>query len=409
MHKHPRQLRPEEEPFAADSKAAFLNKTTWLANSILYVVIALFVLGMIWAYFAKIDQSTNGQGVVISSSYEKVIQSLDGGIVKKIVVHEGETVQKNQPLLLLDDTRYAAQYQEGHTKYLSLLALVARLSAESQDQDVIHFPEELTEKPELTERETHLFQIRRDAYHNEVGALQNSYDLGLKQIAILQPLVKAGVVSQLEFLRTEQATSDAKSKLLEMRDRYHEQVMTDLNQHKGELAAAKQANLVLEDKMVDTTLTSPVHGIVKKIYISTVGGVIQSGSNIMEIVPLEDALLVQVHISPADIAFVHVGQPAVVKVMAYDYSIYGSLAGTVEYISPDIVQEEKPALQAKEPAGYYLVNVRINQNYIAYKGLHLPIIPGMTTSVQIKTGSRTVMEYILKPIMKAKMDALHER
>ncbi len=401
-------VHPEDEEFISDYKAAFLNKTTFWANSILFALCSFLIIALTWAYFAEITQVTTGQGVVISSSYEKVIQSLDGGIVKGILVHEGDTVRAQQPIMLLDPTRYRGEYEQAYDKYLALLAMVARLTAESQNRDHVVFPTELNDQKDLITRETHLFETRSANYQDEVSTLQKGYDLGLRQIAILQPLVKKGVTSELELIRTERETNDSKTKLLEAKSKFHEQVWTDLNEKKAELAEIKENLTVLKDKMIRTTIRSPVYGMVKKIHISTVGGVIQPGNNIMEIVPLEDTLLVQVHVNPADIAFVRLGQTAIVKITAYDYSIFGDLHGKVEYISPDLVQEEKPSAAMKDSAGFYLVNVRTNKSYLDYKGNKLPIIPGMGVSVQIQTGTKTVMQYLLKPLMKAKTEALHE-
>jgi adhesin transport system membrane fusion protein len=407
MSTKPKVHRDDEE-FISDYKAAFLNKTTFWANSILYALSALLIIALIWAYFAQITQVTTGQGIVISSSYEKVIQSLDGGIVKEIMVHEGDLVHADQPIMLLDPTRTSGEYEQANKKYLALLAMVARLTAESKNQDEIIFPSELNDQPDLISRETHLFETRRRNYQEGVTTLQKGYDLGLRQTAILEPLVKKGVASELELTRTERETNDSKSKLLDVKNKFQEQVWTDLNDKNAELAQVKENLTVLKDKMVHATIRSPVYGMVKKIHISTVGGVIQPGNNIMEIVPLEDTLLVQVHVNPADIAFIHLGQSAVVKITAYDYSIFADLQGKIEYISPDVVQEEKASATAKDTGPFYLVNVRTSKSYLDYKGSKLPIIPGMGVSVQIQTGTKTVMQYLLKPLMKAKTEALHE-
>lgn len=401
----------KDEKFITDSKAALMNEISPAADVTIITVVGFIFIAAIWAYFGEIDQTISGTGVVIPSSRVKTIQSLDGGILQEIYVTEGQMVQKDQKLLVMDDTRYKSEYQQLYEQYLALQAMVARLSAETQDKKDIIFPADLKNRPEIVESEERLFQTRRQSLKDEVAVLQQSYDFANKEIAMYAPLIKTGVSSQLELLRAERSANDIQSRIFEKQGKFREDAWEELNRRQGELAATKEKLMGLKDKMVHTTITSPVHGIIKKINVVTVGGVIQPAVNIMEIVPLGDTLLVQAKVNSADIAFVHIGATASVKIDAYDYSIYGDLKGTVEYISADIIEDtaDRNASSARGAPRYYLVNVRTKQDYLLHHGEKLPIIPGMTANVQITVGKRTLLQYIFKPIIKAKSEALRER
>lgn len=411
MSKETKKERSEDEEYMSDAKAALLSKPTKFASSILYLIVLLLVISLIWAYFSKIDQITIGEGKVIPFSEVKIIQSLDGGTLSEILVDEGNFVKKNQILAKLDDTRYTADYSTAREKFLALSATVARLSAEAQEIDHIEFPADVSkEKPDLVTRETKLFQTRRDSLKTELINLQNVYESAEKEVQMYPPLLEKGYVSKVQYMRSQQTAYSAKQKLLERQNQFRESVLAELTQRKGELASLTEQIISLRDKMLHTVLRSPVDGIIKKINIATVGGVINPGMDIMEIVPLSDSLIVQVHVKPIDIAFVHLGQAAIVKITAYDFSIYGSLEGKVEYISPDVIEDTKQNLAPGQSApSYYLVNVRTDKSYFGNDKHKMPIIPGMSATVYIKTGKKTVLDYLLKPLLKAKEEALRER
>lgn len=397
-----------DEEYADDKRSALLGKATPLARMLLYVIGGFFVIILVWAYFASIEQNTIGDGKVIPSSQVKIIQSLDGGIISKIMVREGEIVNKDTVLMQLDKTRYQAEYDAGYAKYLTLLATLARLNAEANDDAAIRFPKELESYPDIIKRETKLFETRRASLRDEITLLQKNAEVSSKQLNMYAELLPKGYVSKLEYYRAQQALTEVKIKIIERRANYYEDVKTELTKTQGELETLREQIVSLKDKMQRTTLYSPVKGIVKNIDKVTVGGVVTPGEPIMSIVPLEDTLLIETRIQPSDIAFIKVGQSASVKITAYDFSIYGSLKGRVEYISADTIEEKQPSAAATQTE-YYIVNVRTNKNYLgSEKNKHL-IMPGMTATVHIETGRKTVLQYLLKPLIKAKEEALRER
>lgn len=407
-------IPPDEEAFISDSKAAVLNKTTFIENAILYTIALLFIVFLIWAYFAKIDQVTIANGKVIASSKDKIIQSVDGGVVKKIYVSEGTLVEPNQILVQLDDTRYSSDYQNTYNKYLALTAMVARLKAETQGSDHIDFTDEFKkEHNDLVLRETKLFDERKKDAKIENEILQNVLDIANKEFDMYNKLVGQGIISMLDYYRAERNVFDVKEKILLKQASFRETTLTEYNQRAGELASITEQLKGLYDKIINSTIRSPVHGIVKKISIATIGAVVMPGTDIVEIVPLSDKLLVEAHISPSDIAFIHVGEPATIKFTAYDYTIYGSMKGTVEYVSADTVEEPKQNftgdLNDKLLPVYYVVKIKTDGNVLERGKIRYPILPGMTTTVYILTGKKTILEYLLKPLLKAKEEALKER
>lgn len=402
-------LRPDDEDFMSDKKAAFLNKPTLLANSVLLLIALLLVVGLIWAYFGTVEQRTIGNGKVIPSTEDKVVQSLDGGIIDKILVHEGESVEPQQPLVKLDDVRYTSDFKNGYAKYLALSAETSRLFAETQDSDTIEFSKDVLKYPELVQRETKLFQARKQSLEQEIKNLTDSLALAKDEFKMYEQLVKKGVVTKLDYDRAKTNINDIQEKIYEKEDQFRENALTQLNQRKADLESVVEALIGLRDKMIRTTLRSPVKGIIKKIYITTVGGVINPGMDILEIVPISDTLLIEARIQPSDIAFIKIGQTATVKITAYDYSIYGSLIGKVEYISADAIEEPKTSPLEKTPTSYYLVRIRTDKSYLGTQKHPLPIMPGMTTIVNIVTGKKTVLDYLMKPLLKAKEEALRER
>lgn len=404
------EVKKDDFDFISDSKAALLNKSTPLAGVVLYSVFALISVSIIWAYFAPIDQMTVGEGKVIPSSEVKVIQSLDGGIIQSIKVEEGELIKKNQVLLEFDDTRYKSDYEQGREKYFALTATIARLKAETQGLEKVNFPLELEEEhSDLIHTETKLFEARKMALEQELSVLQKNYELAQGVVKIYEPLLKTGVVPKIDYYRAEQASNEIQRNILTLKDKYRQDALTELNQRKGDLAVVTEALTSLKDKMQRTTIYSPVNGVIKKIYVHTIGAVIQSGQPIMEIVPVEDSLLIQARVKPSDIAFIKIGQKATVKISAYDFSIYGSLDGKVEYISADTLEDSKPDMTINpNERTYYLVNIRTHKSHLGSEHYKLPIIPGMGATVYIKTGKKTILEYILKPLIKAKEESLRE-
>lgn len=372
---------------------------------LLFVFLVVFV---IWAYNSNIEEVTRGQGSIIPSSREQVIQSLDPGILTQMLVEEGEIVKKGQILLKLDDTRSSAVLRESEAKVDNLEAVRARLRAEAHGV-ALTFPDHVD--PELKDRETVVYRAHKKELEDAVGNLKRSKSLLDKEIGITAPMVQKGVMSEVELLRMRRQSSELGLQISERTNKYASNANNELVRIESELAQAKENMAMRADPVERSLIRAPMRGIVKNIRINTIGGVISAGQDILEIVPLDDNLLVEAYIRPQDVAFIHPGQGAVVKLTAYDYSIYGGLKGTVTLISPDTLRDQKRPgdLKLNPNEAYYRVIIKITQNDLTDKnGKSLDIIPGMIASVDIKTGEKTVFQYLIKPITRLKQ-AMQER
>lgn len=373
------------------------------------VLFAIFlVVFVIWAYNSPLEEVSRGQGNVIPSSGEQVIQSLDPGIITEMKVKAGDVVEKGQVLLKLDDTRSSAVLRESEAKVANLEAMVARLRAEAHGTQ-LSFPKGISN--ELIQREQAAYAARRRSVVEAVRDLANSKASLDREINITAPMVKQGVVSEVELLRMQRQSHDLALQIAERRNKYAEEANNQLVQSESELAQAKE-NMAMRADPVDRSLVrAPMRGIVKDIKINTVGGVVNAGQDIMTIVPLDDKLLVEAYINPRDVAFIHPGLPAVVKISAYDYAIYGGLDGKVTLISPDTMSNQARTDQLKLDPNqvYYRILVQTDGNNLKDKnGKSLPIIPGMIATVDVKTGEKTVFQYLIKPITRMKQ-AMQER
>ncbi|PSJ80308.1 HlyD family type I secretion periplasmic adaptor subunit [Neisseria iguanae] len=378
-----------------------------------WVIILFFlflVVFVIWAYNSPIEEVTRGNGNVIPSSREQVIQSLDPGIITEIAVKEGDIVEKGQILLKLDDTRSSAVLRESAAKVANLEAMVARLKAEAYNT-ALTFPKEVSN--ELRVREQAAYNARRRAVTDAIQSLSLSKAALDKEIEITAPMVAQGVVSEVELLRMQRQSSELTLQIAERRNRYMADANNELVQAESELAQAKENTAMRADPVERSQIRAPLRGIVKNIQINTVGGVVNVGQDIMQIVPLDDKLLVEAYIRPQDVAFMSPGLSAVVKISAYDYAIYGGLDGRVTLISPDTVsnsmQNRANDLKLDPNQVYYRILVQTNSNSLKDKnGKEMPIIPGMVATVDVKTGEKTVFQYLIKPITRMKQ-ALSER
>lgn len=393
--------------FMRDMQQAMVNDRQKSSMALLVLIIALLVAAGIWAYFSKLEEITRGDARIIASSREQVIQSLEGGILAEMMVREGATVQAGQPLLRIDETRARSSYQEGYRKALSLKASAARLRAESRGTE-LKFPDDVLADRESVQNETDTFNARRDALQQATASTRASQALIAREIAITKPMVAKGLVAEAELLRLQRQHNDLQMTMQERINKHRVDAANDLSKVEAELAQVREALTAREDQMTRTVLTAPVNGIVKNIRMNTRGGVVQPGQDIMEIIPLEDQLLVEAKIRPHDVAFLRPGLPATVKISAYDYAIYGGLKGQVELISPDTLRDDEKRAAAPGEDRYYRVLVRTEDSTLSAGGKSLPIIPGMTASVEIRTGEKTVMDYILKPILKMR-EAMRER
>ena len=430
--------------YMSSTHAVMVHTTPSGARIIIWAVLLFIFIAIIWASFATLDEVTRGSGKVIPSSQIQVIQNLEGGIVSELKVHEGQVVNKGDVLLHIDNTRFMSSLRENTQHYLSLKAKNARLKAETEGLPFEIPADALAEYPELVEQERVLYESRQKeletsreilkqqisqrrqdlaAFTAKLEQNKRSYALLNKELGMTRPLVAQGVMSEVEMLRLERQANDVKGeissaeismlreqskleealkKLEEAEINFKNLAHVELNETAAELRRLAETSLALEDRVKRTTVRSPVRGTIKQLLVNTIGGVVQPGSDLVEIVPLEDNLLVEAKIRPSDIAFLHPGLKAIVKITAYDFSIYGGLEAKVERISADTITDE-------EGESYYIVRVRTNQSYIDSPGAPLPIIPGMLTEVNILTGKKSVMGYLLKPILRARERAMRER
>ncbi len=407
----------------------------------LFDILQIILFGIFLEYL----EFTRGEGRVIPSRYVQMVQNLEGGIVAEIYVKQGQRVERGEPLVRLDDTRFASSLRESDVTRYQLQAKTARLRAETRGED---FPvEQLISEgvPErIVENERQLFAVRTRENNNnnqilrqqsvqksqelsewkaKYSQLRRSYNLLNSELKMTQPLVAEGAISQVEILRLRRQLNDllgdmqaaelsiprVKSALQEVEEKliaatstFRSQAQADYNEARSELSRLSEASQALVDRVDRTTITSPVTGTIKQLFVKTLGGIIQPGVDIVAIVPTEDNLRVEAKVRPADIAFLYPGQTATVKFTAYDFAIHGGLSGEVVHISPDTIVDE-------EGESFYLVQIETEQSFLDSSDKSLPIIPGMTVYADILTGQKTVLDYILKPLLKTKQLALKER
>ncbi|MER1974600.1 HlyD family type I secretion periplasmic adaptor subunit [Pseudocitrobacter faecalis] len=367
------------------------------------LVAVMFLCFLGWAYFFKLDEVTTGTGTVEPSGRDQVVQSLEGGILYHLNVKVGDIVEQGQPLAQLNRTKTESDVQEAQSRLYAALATSARLNAEVNNTSLV-FPDELKSQPELIASETALYTTRREALTRSISGLEEGIRLVNRELGMTQPLVKQGAASSVEVLRLQRQLNEMQNKITEIRTQYYVRAREDLAKANADAQAQRSVIRGREDSLTRLNFTAPVRGIVKDIDVTTVGGVIAPGGKLMTIVPLDEQLLIEAKISPRDVAFIHPGQASLVKITAYDYSIFGALAGEVAVISPDTLQDE-----VRRDVYYYRVYIRTNSNHLQNRaGQSFPIFPGMVATVDIKTGRKTVLDYLLKPFNKAR-EALRER
>ncbi|MCU0757747.1 MAG: HlyD family type I secretion periplasmic adaptor subunit [Steroidobacteraceae bacterium] len=396
-------LRGEDLAYATDMQQALLGERSRASGVSLALMAAVLVAALAWAASTRVEEVTKGEARIIPSSREQVIQSLEGGILKELRVREGDVVAAGQPLLRIDPTKADASFKEGRSKELALRATIARLEAESRGTP-LRFPPPVAADGELVRNETAAYLARRRALEQGIAALKRSKGLLEREIAMTRPMVERGLVAEVELLRMERQYNELDLQVNERDNKYRADAAAELSRSEGELAQLDGVLAARKDMLDRTVIRAPLRGTVKNVRVNTIGGVIQPGQDIMEIVPLEDQLLVEAKIPPREVAFLRPGLPAQVKLTAYDYTIYGALDGTVELISPDTLREERKA----DEASYYRVLVRTRQASLRAGGKDLPIIPGMTATVEVRTGEKRVLDYLLKPVLRSQ-EAFRER
>jgi membrane fusion protein, adhesin transport system len=414
-------MQQSDFAFANDIRAAAELRTPKTARMLLGATVALLVTFVLWAHFAVLDEVKRGDGRVIPARQIQVVQSLEGGIIDQILVHEGDIVRQEQPLMRINDTKFASEFGEVRERRGAVAARVARLEAEAQGLAELKFLDELIRSaPRAVETERSVFETRTrkvaqdiDVLSQQQARLSENLKLLNREVELTRRLHVQKVVPEIEMLRLERQASETRGQLAETLSRienvktaFRSQADEDLAKSKGDLAVLDENIKSAQDRVRRTELQAPVYGIVNKINLTTIGAVVQPAQNLVEIVPLEDTLLVEGRIRPQDIAFIRSGQDAVVKVTAYDSSVYGSLKGKVERVSADTIVDEK--LERDKRETFYRVIVRTEKNHLGTAERPLPIIPGMVATVEVLTGEKSVLDYLLKPARTLREEALRE-
>jgi adhesin transport system membrane fusion protein len=367
-----------------------------------FVAVAVFSA---WAYWAEIDEITRAPGAVIASSRTQVIQSQDGGTIADMLVREGDVVEAGQLLLRFDQTRSQASFLEARAKAAGLAATAARLRAEMLGGQP-EYPDSVEPYPEFSRNQTQLFKKRRAALDEEIQSIRGMMRLVRQELDMTEPLLKTGDVSRTEVLRLQRQLVEMQAQITNRRNKFFQDAQAELSKVEEEMATLEQTLAQRQSQVEFTELRAPVKGVVKNVRITTLGGVVRPGEEVMQIVPLEDDLVIEAKVSPADIAFLKPGLEVSVKLDAYDYTIYGNLQGQLFYISADTLSED--LRQGEQP--YYRVQVRTQgRRFSARPNDQLDILPGMTASIEVKTGQRTVLQYLLKPVVKTLSESLGER
>ena len=440
-----KNLTEEDRKYLSDINAAVLFGVPIRYHLLSVIIICFILTAMYWAKHAMLDEVTRGTGKVVPTIQIQTVQNLEGGILTEIYVQEGSLVDKGQILMRLDDVQFSGKLAESKLKYYELLANHTRLAAEVENKELV-IPDEIQKKyPILAKRTTQLYQSNVDQHKATIHILEekvqqkkqaileqrakiNQLRIGLgllrKEIDLSEPLVPEGAISEVEILRlkrseneikgelsaTEHSIPRLKSELQEAKDmilesniKYRAEVLTEHNEVKADLDQISALLASMEDRVARTQIYSPVKGTVKQIKINTLGGVVRPGMDLIDIVPTEDRLLVEAQIRPSDIAFLHPGQTAMIKLTAYDYSIYGGLEATLTHISADTIYDPE------KEQDFYIIRLITDENSIAHGGQTLDIIAGMIVDVDILTGEKSVLDYILKPILKTRDKAMKER
>lgn len=430
-----------EFDFMKDADSIIIGQEPLRARVLTYALGGAVVLFVVWAALVQVDEITRGDAKVIPSRQLQVLQSLDGGIVSQILVKEGDMVTENQVLLQVDSTRFESSVRENRSQYLSLLAKAARLRAIGENKPFVPPPEAVAEDPRTVDEERRLYETatselqtqlliarqqlaQRSQELNEASAKKRqaaqSYESTSRELAVTKPLLSSGAVSEVELLRLQRdvdrfkgegdiagsqiarvqaSISESARKIQEVELTYRNTASKEYSETMARLNSLAQSGTGLADRVKQSALRSPVKGTIKRLLVNTVGGVVQPGRDVVEIVPLEGRLLLEAKVAPRDIGFLKPGQRAIVKFTAYDFSVYGGLNASLEHIGADSVTDER---------GNVFYTVRVATDQAALQG-NLPIIPGMVAEVDIITGKKTILSYLLKPVLRAKSAAMTER
>lgn len=442
---HKERIIEKDIAYMSSLSQAALEKPTHKSQIIVWIILLVIVWLIYWASVAELDKIVRGEGKVVPSSKIQIIQNLEGGIVEELFIQTGDMVKKGQVLIKLDNTQFASSFGESELKEAELLSKAQRLAAEAFDKPFeVNLEAEMESNTKnLYQREYQLYQARQkqikttdrilveqieqkklelqDAYSQQ-KQLTRSLNLLRKEVSFMKPLVKQGIASQVDLLKLEREENDALSELkaiqfsipriksaiaeargkrIDAQETFANEAHEELNKVLAEKEQLKQSISALQDRVDRTDIKSPVNGTVKQMFVNTIGGVVQPGSDIVEIVPDDDSLVLETKIQPADIGFIYAGLKAKVKFTAYDFAIYGGLDGTVKQISADTITDE-------EGKSFYVARIETDKNHLGTESSPLYLLPGMTASIDVIVGKHTVLDYILKPIIKARDTALRE-
>lgn len=371
--------------------------------SIWMALIGIVVL-IVWASFAKIDQVTRAKATVIASARTQEIQASEGGVLTELAVTEGQDVEKGQLLVVLEEERAKAAVDNSASKTAALKAKLARLNAEIFEKPLV-FPKEVQNYPEYVQNQTALYNRRRQAINEDVSSLEKMLVLANRELRMNEPLLEFGDVSQADVIKLRRQVADIEAQINNKRNKYFEEAQAEMTKAQEELDTETEQLRDRVQVLEEKRLMSPTRGKIKNINVTTIGGVVKPGEVILQILPTSSDLIIEAKVSPADIAYVQEGQDATVKLDAYDYSIFGAMNGTVNYISPDTLIEQTP----KGEEAYYRVLIIITGAEFKGRGDKIVIKPGMTASVDIKAMKRTVLSYLTKPITKTLSEGMGER
>ena len=387
-------------PLAAAQVDEALPRSTW----VLYLMVGFVVCFITWAALADVDEVARAEGRIVPDGQIQIISSLEPGLLGELLVREGELVSKGQELVRLDPTRMEAAQNEGQLRRLALLAMASRLRAEALGSEP-KFPSELADAKRLTDAEMEAYRSRRKLMEEALAGMANSMALVNKELGVARQMAAQGLMSNVEVMRLTRQLGEMQVARQERINRFRQEATSELVKVQNDLAAVEEQMVVKDDVLKRTVLSSPVDGVVRSVKINTVGGVVTTGAPILEIAPMGGRVLVEARVKPRDIGFVGIGQKAEVKLSGYDVNIYGGLSGRVDYISPDAAGESEKSAEA----GYYRVLVVSERNTLKkLKGKQLPLIPGMAATVDIRTGERSVLSYLVRPMLKSR-EAMTER
>jgi adhesin transport system membrane fusion protein len=393
-----------EVAFLADVRAAMVVESTPKTAWALYLMAVVVGSAITWASMARVDEVTRADARVVPEGREQVIASLEGGILRELHVREGMQVNEGQELAQIDPTRFEAQQNEGQAKRMAIRGTIARLTAEAYGRP-LEFPKEVTEVASIVDGETDAYQARRRAMEEAIASNRRNIALLMKELGVAEAMSAKGLMSEVEVMRVRRQVNDLQLQSSERINKFRQDASTDLVRVQTELAQIDEQLAGRADVLRRTVLTSPVRGLVKNIRNNTVGGVIGPGAPIMEIVPISSRVLIEARIKPKDIGFVHVGQKAEMKLTAYEFNTFGGLEGKIDYISPDALGDVD---KVSNDNTYYRVLVRADRSTLKQKGKPLQVLPGMTGMMEVRTGERSVLSFILRPMMKSR-EAFTER